>query len=302
MVCKDFSDVVARVKSSDRAKVGAIVCAADEHTLQAVFSVMDDGLIKAIFLGNREAIKAIAAELGREIADDVIIDAETPEEAAKIGCDLVNAGKADFLMKGKLETSQILRAVVNKETGLGLGGVMSHISFQKIPSYHKMLITTDGGMLPYPTLEQKKAIIENAVATLLSLGYECPKVGVLACTERVNPKMPETVDAAALKEMNERGEIKNCIVEGPIALDLALVAERSVEKNYSSPVSGDCDILVVPNIHAGNILGKSLVEMAGAKMSGLILGAKCPIVVSSRGSTAEEKYYSLVLASAACGK
>ena len=300
MVYKNFDELIAHVKKNGIVKTVAVVRAEDEHSMEAVSKVKADGLVKAVYVGNRDAIKEVASKLGVAVDDSEIYDAQTPEEAAALGVQLVNEGKADFLMKGKLETSQLLKAVVNKEHGLGKGGVMSHFAIQTVPRYHKLLVTTDGGMLPYPTLEQKKCIIENAVDALRAMGYDKPKVGVLACVEKVNPKMPETIEAAALKELNEKGEIKDCIVEGPISLDLALVKEKAAIKGYQSEVAGDADILVVPNIHAGNILGKSLVEMAGATMAGLILGAKCPIVLTSRGSSAEEKYLSLVLASAAC--
>jgi phosphate butyryltransferase len=161
------------------------------------------------------------------------------------------------------------------------------------------VITTDGGMMMYPDLEQKKKIIENAVGVLHSLGYENPKVGVLAAVETVNPKMPESVDAGKLKEMNQNGEITGCIVEGPISYDLAMNKESAEIKGFVSPVAGDPDILIVPNITAGNILGKCLVYSAGAKMAGFIVGAKVPIVLTSRGSSSEEKYLSLVISAAA---
>ena len=154
-------------------------------------------------------------------------------------------------------------------------------------------------MVTYPTLEQKKDIINNTVETLISMGYDCPKVGVLACVEKVNPKMPETVEARELKEMNERGEIKNCIVEGPISYDCAISKEIAEFKGFESPVSGDVDVLVAPNIHAGNIMGKMLACTCKARMAGFIVGAKCPIVLTSRGSSAEEKYLSIVVSAAA---
>ncbi len=175
---------------------------------------------------------------------------------------------------------------------------MSHIAINEVPGYHKLLVTTDGGMLLMPTLEQKRDIIINAVSALRAMGYEKPKVGVLAAAEKINPKLPDSVDAAALKEMNERGEITDCIVEGPISLDLAVVPGRGEIKGYKSPCAGDVDILVVPNITAGNIFGKSLTELCGGKMAGLIMGAKCPIIVTSRGSSSEEKYNALCLAAA----
>lgn len=296
MVFKKLEELLALVDPKANKKTVALVRAEDDHALGAVAEVVEKGLIDAILIGNREAIKETAAHLGVNVRDEQILDAQTPEEAATEGVKLIREGKADFLMKGKLETAQMLRPVVNKETGLGKGKVMSHVALTEIPSYHKLVITTDGGMLPYPTLEQKKQIIENAVEVLHRLGYENPKVCVLAASETPNPKMPESMDGVALKEMNQKGELTGCIVEGPISFDLAMVKERSVTKGYESPCAGDADILLVPNVHAGNMLGKSLTEMAHAKMAGLIMGAKCPIVLTSRGSSEEEKFNSLILA------
>ena len=184
-------------------------------------------------------------------------------------------------MKGKIQTSDLLRAVVNKEKGLRTGSVMSHLVIHELPTYHKLLAVTDGGMMMYPNVDEKKQIIENAVNTLIAMGYDEPKVAVLAAVETVNPKMPESVDAGILKEMNQRGEIKNCMVEGPISYDLTMSKESAEIKGFNSPVTGDADILIVPNITAGNILGKALVYSAGAKMAGFIVGAKVPIVLTS---------------------
>jgi len=208
-------------------------------------------------------------------------------------------GKAAFLMKGYLDTAVLLKAVVDKEKGLGKGGVMSHFSMFDVPSYHKILVPVDGGMVAYPTLEQKKAIIENTVETLRSMGYDCPKVGVLTCVEKVNSKMPETMEAAELARMNREGEIKNCIIEGPISYDCAIDAEIAKLKNYESQIAGDVDVLVAPNIHAGNIMGKMLTCTCKAKMAGFVVGAKCPIVLTSRGSSAEEKFLSIAVSAAA---
>lgn len=302
MVYKKFEELLALVDTKADKKTVALVRAEDDHALEAVAEVVKKGLIDAVLVGNREAIKKTAEKIGFSVTDDQIVDAEDPESAAAEGVKLIREGRADFLMKGKLETSQMLRPVVNKQTGLNKGGVMSHVSLTEVPAYHKMVLTTDGGMLPYPTLEQKKHIIENAVYVLNRLGYEEPKVCVLAASETPNPKMPESMEAAALKEMNQKGEIENCIVEGPISFDLAMVKEKAEIKGYESPCAGDADILIVPNIHAGNILGKCLIEMANSKMAGLIVGAQCPIVLTSRGASSEEKFNSLMLACIVSGK
>ena len=299
MVIKDFEQLIEKVQNFEGRKKVAVVAAQDEHTLEAVFHAAENDIVEPVLIGNKEKIKEIVAKLGKQISDDAIIDAADEVASAQKAVAMARNGEIDFIMKGKIQTADLLRAVVDKEKGLRTGKVMSHISIQEIPTYHKLLITTDGGMMMYPDLEQKKKIIENAVDVLHSLGYENPKVGVLAAVETVNPKMPESVDAGKLKEMNQNGEIAGCIVEGPISYDIAMNKESGIIKGFVSPVAGDPDILIVPNITAGNILGKCLVYSAGAKMAGFIVGAKVPIVLTSRGSSSEEKYLSLVISAAA---
>jgi phosphate butyryltransferase len=227
-----------------------------------------------------------------------ILDVPNVAEAAFSAVHLVRQGKAEIIMKGRIQTAELLHAVVAKETGLQTQKLMSLVAFHEIPGYHKLLCITDGGMVMYPSLDEKKRILQNAVDVCHSMGIMDPKVAVLAAVEITNPKMPESVDAAALKQMNLQGEIAGCIVEGPISYDLAMSMESAKIKEYSSPVSGDPDILLVPNITVGNVLAKALVVSAGAKMAGFIVGAKAPVVLTSRGSSSEDKYLSLVLAAA----
>lgn len=299
MIYNNFDQLIEKVKGFPNKKRVAVAAAEDEHTLEAVFKAKSEGIVEPVLVGKKEEIKKIIKDMGQDFEDSNIYDANDFVEAAEIAVKLINDGKADFLMKGKLETATLLKAVVNKEKGLGTGNVMSHFVIQKIPSYHKMLVTTDGGMMMYPTLEQKEAIINNAVDTLLAIGYDKPKVAILAAVEKVNPKMPETLDADALAKMNKEGQIKNCIVEGPLSFDIAISKEIAEVKGFNSEVAGDADVLIVPNITAGNILGKSLVVAAQAKMAGFIVGAKVPIVLTSRGSSSEEKYLSIVMSAAA---
>lgn len=299
MVFKNFEELIKKVQNSGSKKIAAVVAAQDEHTLQAVFKARKNNIAEPVLIGNKSKIKEILSNLKEDLDDSSIIDVEDDASAAAKAVELVNSNKADFIMKGKIQTADLLRAVVNKEKGLRTGRVMSHFVINEIPNYHKLIVTTDGGMMMYPNVDEKKQIIENAVNTLIDMGYEKPKVAVLAAVENVNPKMPESVDAGLLKEMNQKGEIKNCIVEGPISYDLTMSKESAEIKGYSSPVVGDADVLIVPNITAGNILGKALVFSAGGKMAGFIVGAKVPIVLTSRGSSAEEKYLSLVLSASA---
>ena len=300
MVCKNFDQIIERVKGFPSAKRMAVAAAGDEHTLEAEMHARKEGIVDPILVGDKAVIDEILSKMGETVAEENIYDYPDLKDAAEFAVKLVKEGKADFLMKGKLDTAVILKAVVNKEHGLGQGRTMSHFTMFEVPTYHKILVPVDGGMVTYPTLEQKKDIIDNTVETLISMGYDCPKVGVLACVEKLNPKMPETVEANELKEMNKRGEIKNCIVEGPISYDCALSKEIADFKGFESPVAGDADILIAPNIHAGNIMGKMLAVTCKARMAGMIVGAKCPIVLTSRGSSADEKYMSIVVSAAAC--
>ena len=299
MVFHNFDELIAHVKGQPSRARMAVAAAGDAHTIEAVLRARAEGIVTPILVGDKAVIDQVLAELGEHIPAEDIHDEPDLAEAARKAVALVRAGEADFLMKGKLDTSVLLKAVVNKETGLGKGGVMSHFTAFEIPTYHKLLMPVDGGMVTYPTLEQKKAIIENTVGALRAMGYDCPKVGVLACVEKLNPKMPETVEGDALKQMNQRGELTGCVVEGPISYDCAVSREIAAFKGFESPCAGDCDVLVAPNIHAGNIMGKMLTVTCKAKMAGFIVGARCPIVMTSRGSSAEEKYLSIVISAAA---
>ena len=299
MVCRDFDELIQRVKGFPSVMRMPVVAAEDRNTLEAVMYAEKEGIVHPTLIGDRAKILDTLAKMGADIPSCDIVDEPDNEKAASRAVRLFNDGEADLLMKGMLDTKVMLKAVVNKETGIGKGGIMTSFTLLQVPNYHKLLSIVDGGMVPYPTLEQKKEIIEKVVGVLLDLGYDCPKVGVLACVEKVNPHMPETVEADALAEMNRRGEIKNCVVEGPISYDCAMSREIAGIKGYKSEIAGDVDILVAPNIHTANIMGKVLLVHCKAKMAGFIVGAKCPIVLISRGSSAEEKYLAIVLSAAA---
>lgn len=299
MVCKNFDALIAQVKEKPEPRRMVVACANDDHSVGAALDAMRQGIVRPLFVGELPVMQQILAARGAGIPAEDLYGCTGLQETCALAVRLIREGKGDFLMKGKVDTSIFLREVVNKEHGLGLGGVMSHVTMFETPGYHKLLLPVDGGMVTYPTLAQKKAIIENTVSALRRIGYDCPKVGVLACKEKLDPKMPETVDARELQEMNRRGEIKGCIVEGPISYDCAVDKEIADFKGYESRIAGDVDVLLAPNIHAGNIMGKMLVCTARAKMAGFIEGAACPIIMTSRGSSEEEKYLSIVVAAAA---
>jgi len=294
---KNFDEVI-RSATSGKPRRMVVAAAADEHSLEAVFRAAGEGMVSPVLVGGKQEILPILEKLGVSVPEDDILDFPDADAAAAKSVELIREGRADFLMKGRLETAQILRPVVNKETGIGLGGLMSHFTIFELPHYHKLLTVVDGGMVTYPTLEQKRQIIVNTVGVLAKLGYACPKVGVLAAVEKENPKMPETVEAAALAAM----DIPGCIVNGPISLDVALDREAADIKRYPGEAGGDADVLIVPNIHVGNAIGKSITVIAKGRMAGFIVGAKVPIILTSRASSSQEKYLSIALAGVVAGK
>lgn len=299
MEFKTFDELIKHVQSNGSKKRVAVAAAHDSHTLEALILADGDNIATPVLVGNKAEIQEILAKLGVDSDKYEIYETHSDKESAEKTIELIKEGKADFIMKGKLQTADLLRAVVNKEKGLSKGKVMSHVAMHEVPTYHKLLAVTDGGMMLYPNLEEKKQIMENAVEVFNNIGYECPKVAVLAAVENVNPKMPETVDGDLLKQMNLRGEIKNCIVEGPMSFDLALSKESAEIKGYKSEVVGEVDIMLVPNITTGNIMSKALIYGGNAKMAGFIVGAKVPIVLTSRGASTQEKYLSLAISASA---
>lgn len=301
MILENFEQLAQRARSLPR-RTAAVAAAHDPHVLEAVRDASAQGLVDYLLVGDPDKIREIAAGMDFTPDPERIIPESDDVACAKRAVELVRQGRAQLLMKGKLQTSTLLREVVNKETGIGKGGLMSHVAMFQIPGFKKLLAVTDGGMVLAPDLAAKKGILENAVDFLHSLGVEEPKVAVLCPVEVVNPKIQATVDAAALAEMNQKGELPGCVVAGPISMDLALSLESAQIKGYQSPVTGDVDLLVVPDMSCGNILGKSFVYAAQAVMAGCIVGAQVPVVLTSRGSTAQEKLYSLVISSLASAK
>ncbi len=293
---KNFDEVVAAVKQSQVCRTVAIAGAQDAPVVQAALQAERENLSLPIFTGDGAAIRELIRQNDKNPADYNIVSCSEGQEA-QAAVELVKNGSANILMKGLIETRDMLRPVVAKENNLRTGKLMSHVVFfSGLPHYHKLIVSTDGGMVMYPTLEDKVGIIENAVEAMLRMGYTLPKVAVLGAIEKVNPKMRATVEAAELQRMNEEGLIQNCVVIGPISYDVAMSKEIAHHKGYDCPYCGDFDALIVPDIDAGNILGKSWIVTAGADMGGVIMGAKAPIVLTSRGSSAEEKFYSIAVA------
>ena len=296
---RDFNDIVKKVQSVKNKSILAVATAGDEHVIEAVLKAHREGIADAILIGDVPKIKEIILSLDGDPADFDMLEAADTISSGQTAATLAKEKKATILMKGKMETRDMLKPVVDKANDLHTGRIMSHMAFNKLPNYPKLIVNTDGGMVVYPSLEDKKHIIINAATTLRAMGYEMPKMAVLAGVEKVNPKMIETVEADQLKQMNLAGEIEGCIVEGPLSYDVALSAEIARMKGNSCPHSGDFDVLVMPNLAAGNILGKSWTLTAQSTMAGIIVGAKVPVIIVSRGSTSEEKFLSIALAAVA---
>ena len=291
---KTFSEVLEAVHGMPPKRV-AVAAAQDEAVLEAVKGAKEQGIADFILVGNTGKIKAMAEKLEISLTDIEIIHEIDEYQAAYQAVSMVSRGEADVVMKGFVNTADFLRAVLDKEVGLRTGRVLSHVAVFDIPSLNRLLMITDGGMNIAPSLQQKADIIQNCVQLAHVLGIDPAKVAVLAAVEVVNPDMPATLEAAALAKMADRGQIKGAIVDGPLAFDNAISLTAAKHKGIKSPVAGCADILVVPDIEAGNMLGKSLVYFASGQVAGLILGAMKPVIVTSRADTFEAKMMSIAL-------
>ena len=291
-----FSDLVTEAKTHK--SVIAVVCAEERHTLDAILHAKREGISDAILTGDAKLIRKRIAETGDDASAFEIIDTPKKEAALAAAMDAIKSGRADTLMKGGIETGDFLRTVLSRDNGLRGDGLLSAVGLYETKSYHKIFAVSDFAMNLSPTLGEKKLIIENAARLLQNLGIDSPKIAVLSETERLNPKIPASVDAAELKRMWKNGWLSDCILEGPIAFDLAMEKEAADIKGFASPVAGDADLLIVPDIVAGNIFVKCLTTIAGSVTAGMVLGAKIPVILSSRSATGDDKYYSIALAAA----
>ncbi|WP_089607622.1 phosphate butyryltransferase [Bacillus cereus] len=284
-------------------KTVAVAVAEDHEVIEAVAKAIKLQLAQFRLYGNQEKIMGMLQEHGLQTSEHVeVIAAMSSAEAAELSVKAVRNGEADVLMKGNIPTANILKAVLNKEWGLRKGSVLSHVAAFEVPNYDRLIFVTDAAMNIAPDVTQKAAIIQKTVEVARAIGIDLPKVAPIAAVEVVNPAMQATIDAAMLTQMNRRGQIKDCIVDGPLALDNAVSQIAAEHKGIVSDVAGKADILLVPTIEAGNVLYKSLVYFADAKVGALIAGAKAPIVLTSRADSAETKVYSLALAVATASK
>ena len=278
----------------------AVAAAANGLVLQSIKRAQELGLIEPWLLGRAVEIRQAADEAGVSFDDDRIINTETTLESASRAVDLVREGEADILMKGHLHTDDFLRAALRSGSGLRTDRLLRHCFVLQIPSYHKLLVITDAAINISPDLLQKASIVQNAIDMLRQLDVDLPKVAALSAVETINPKIPSTVDAACLHKMSERGQIKYGLVDGPMAFDNAISARAAQEKGIKSEVAGDVDVVLAPDLDAGNILYKNLEYLANARVAGIVMGARAPIVLTSRSDPPEARVHSLALADLVC--
>jgi len=294
-MAKTFDEVLSKVKKGKMRTV-AVAVAQDEPVLEAVKAAKEQGIANAILVGDEKAIKEIAKQINMDLEGFEIVNEENIVKAALKAVELVSTGKADMVMKGLIDTANFLRAVLNKEIGLRTGKLMSHVAVFEIPKYDRLIFMTDAAFNMYPDIKDKIDIINNSVYVAKAIGVDMPKVAPICAVEVVNPDMPATVDASILSKMNDRGQIKDCIVDGPFALDIALSMEAAKHKKVGGQVAGQADIMLLPNIEAANVMYKTLTYTTESKNGGLLVGTSAPVIVTSRADSFETKLNSIALA------
>ena len=297
---KSFEELISKANQKTLKKV-SVSNAQDEPVLQAVKAAKEQNIATAILVGDEAKIREIAASIDMDLTDFEIINEPDTKAAALKAVELVHNGKADILLKGLLETKTFLKSVLNKEVGLRTGKMLSHVCVFEIEGINRLLFFTDVAFNTYPTLADKVNIINNAVEVAHACGIECPKVAPLCAVETVNPKMQPTVDADNLTKMYEGGDFKGCQIYGPLSMDLAIDPEAAVHKGVTNPVAGHADILLFPNIDAGNITYKILVRTAKVKIGNVLVGTSAPVVLTSRSDDFQTKQNSIALATVIAG-
>lgn len=291
-----FDELLKESKKRQK-KILAVAAAEDEAVLSAVQNAVREGIIEPVFIGNKNKIEAFCREIQFDISGFKIIQENDPAQSAKLAVQQVKENRAELLMKGFVSTASLLKAILDKEKGLKKSAVLSHVALFQSPFYHKILGLTDAAMNIAPTEEEKVSLISNAAEVFHKLGCAIPKVAMVCPVETVNSKIESTQHAAILSVMSRRGQIRGCIIDGPLALDNAVSKEAAIHKGIESDVAGDADLLVVHDLDAGNVLYKSLLFLGGAKTAAVVVGATVPVILTSRADTEESKLYSIALAS-----
>ncbi len=292
---ENFNQIIEKAVKQKKVKISVAV-AQDKEVLLAVEAAKKRGIVEAVLTGEARLIKKMAYDLEIDLKNYELIDEKDPVSACRKAVMAVSEGSAQVLMKGLVDTSILLKAVLDSQTGLRSNRILSHVAVSEAFQIKRLIFMSDGGMNIAPDLYAKKDIIMNAVSVARAVGIKSPKVALVCAKEKVDSKMPCTMDAHELMKMNEKGEIANCIVGGPFGLDNAISAEAAKHKGIEHPVAGNADIVIVPNIETGNVFYKALVYFANYKSAGVIMGAKAPIVLTSRADTADTKLNSIALA------
>ncbi|MFV0441589.1 MAG: phosphate acyltransferase [Lachnospirales bacterium] len=293
---KSYSDLIEKRYTGNKTVKKAVVAGANEsHVLEAVFLAAEKGYVYPILVGVEDKIKEVINSHEMPKVEYEIVPCDEETNPAEIAVKLIKEGKGDFIVKGKIETKNLLRPILNKETGLNSNGFITHFGLMEIESYHKLLVLSDCAVIPYPKYDDKIKIIKACTEALRKLGYEKPVVGALCAAEAVSDKMPETIEAKALEEASQKGELGECVVVGPISYDLATSKESAKIKGYESPYAGDVDMLLMPQMVTGNVMSKILNTNPKNILAGCLVGADIPIVLTSRSASMEEKLHSIIL-------
>jgi phosphate butyryltransferase len=295
---KKLDDVLALAKSKGKKRLVAAY-ANDSHTIGAVSAAIDAGIVDATLVGDIDTIKKVCAEEGIDVNKFELVQEADETKAGVKAVELINEGKGNLLMKGLLSTDKYMRAILAKDKGLMPGkknDMLTHMAVFEVPAYHKLLIASDVAIIPTPDMKQKQAILSYLISTAKSLEIANPKVALIAATEQVSVGMPACSEAAIISMMNNRGQIKGAIVDGPLALDVAIDKESAEIKKLKGEVAGDADCLLFPNIESGNVFYKACTKFAGAELACMVVGAKVPCILSSRGDSMKTKLYSIALA------
>ena len=296
MAIKTLDQILEAVQNKPKKRLVAAY-ANDPHTIEAVYNAYEKGLIEATLVGDADIIDQTCKQLNINPSVFHIVDVKEDMAAAMKSVELINQGHGDIIMKGTVSTDKYLKAILNKEFGLvPPKGLLSHITVTQTPKYHKLLIVSDVAIIPHPDLKQKITMVNYLIQAAHKLGIDQPKVALVAATEQVTDAVPSTIDAAIIAKMAERGQIKGGIVDGPMGFDLAIDPESVKIKKFNSPVAGDADCILFPNIEAGNVFYKTNSKLAGGINGAVVFGAKVPIVLTSRGDSPETKMYSIALA------
>lgn len=296
MAITKLEQIFDLLKAKNKKRI-SVAYANDEHTIEAVYAAVSKNIVDAVLTGDKDFIAKVCAEHNMDVQKFEIVHEPNEAKAASLAVQLINEGKADLLMKGSLSTDKYMRAILNKEKGItGEGAVLSHVTVMEFPGYERLLTLGDVAIIPLPELKQKIKMIDYLVKTANAIGVEKPKVAVIAATEQMLAGMPACIDGAILAKMNDRGQIKGCIIDGPLSIDAALDPESVEIKKVTGPVAGVADCLLFPNIEAGNVFFKTGTKLANAELAAYVAGAKVPCVLTSRGDSALTKTYSIALA------